>query len=91
MSQGSSKEDLEGMLMAGIAGVRARALSHSRPDFRTALSAYELVAKLQGLLVNKHEAKIQEVDSLDNLDPDALADKLEAEAAQLRKSSKAKK
>lgn len=90
LSQGS-REEAEAALYAGIAGIRERALNHTRPNFNAAISAYELAAKLQGFLVNRHEAKIQEVDSLDNLDPDALASKLEAEAAALRKSSKVKK
>lgn len=90
MSQGQDKEELQGMMLAGIAGIRAQALSHSRPDFRTALSAYELAAKIQGLIINKHEAKVQEVDSLDDLPPDELASKLEAEAAALRKAGKGK-
>lgn len=90
MSQGS-REDAEAALYAGVAGLRERALSHSRPDFRTALGAYELIARLQGLIVQKHEAKVQEVDSFDVLPPEELASKLEAEAAALRKQSKGKK
>lgn len=84
-----SEEEQKDLLMSGLDGLRARALSsNGRPDLRTALKTYELTARLKGFLSNKHEVKVEEIEELDNLPPEELAQLLEEEAKNLKKISK---